>query len=226
MDKKLDLIINAARNDLAHKNMVAFLGDQYSGKTVTCAIIRHALSNSFVPDSNGKWEAWVSDGRTRLNKILTSLESGKYPAKTLPADPLPINIEIFHKEGLGGSIEIVFRDMSGELWKKLLVDEYENIDERVREILTTSKIDKKPYGLLSHIVFAKTYIILIDCKEIKNWKEQQRYLAAMIQSLRDIKKRVGDAVNNKITSSIAIIFSKYDTLTKELQKSPEEFLRR
>jgi len=83
--KTFEQLIGDARADLQDKNIVAFLGEVKSGKTVVSALLKHAIFNHFIPKRAGKYEAIVSEGMTSMNKILGDmLKNGKFPESTKP----------------------------------------------------------------------------------------------------------------------------------------------
>lgn len=222
---KIDIIIQASKDDFAKKKTVAFVGERKSGKTVITAILKHAMVNHFIV-SNPQWKVWVIEGSSRINDITKKLTNGKFPGSTLPGDASPITLEIFSNEGTGGGIEITLQDMAGESKEKFLRKEFKNEDDRIRDIFTQQPIKGKPYGMLAHLAFAKIYVLVVDCGKFEDWENEQSYLANTIRSLSLIQKRVGNDNNGKIISPMAIIFSKYDRLPKEEQKTAEKLLEK
>ncbi len=222
---KIDNIIQVSKEDFAKKKTVAFVGERKSGKTVIATILKHAMVNHFVV-SNPQWKVWVTEGSSRINAITKKLTHGTFPGSTLPGDASPITLEIFSDEGTGGGIEITLQDMAGESKEKLLREEFKNEEERILSIFTQQPIKKKSYGMLAHLAFAKIYILVVDCGKFVDWENEQSYLANTIRSLSLIQKRVGSDNNGKIISPMAIIFSKYDRLPKEEQKTAEKLLER
>ena len=222
---RIDNIIQVSKDDFAKKKTVAFVGERKSGKTVIAAILKHAMVNHFVR-SNPQWKAWVTEGSSRINDITTKLTHGKFPGSTLPGDASPITLEIFSDEGTGGGIEITLQDMAGESTERFLGKEFKNEEERISEIFTQQPIKGKSYGMLAHLAFAKIYVLVVDCGKFADWENEQSYLANTIRSLSLIQKRVGSDNNGKIISPMAIIFSKYDRLPEDKQKTAEQLLEK
>lgn len=215
--------IDQAKEDFKDQVMVAFLGDKYSGKTVHCALIKDAAAKHLKDHTNGKYLGIATDGSERMNQIIDKLYDGEFPAKTFPEEATPMTVEIFSKSA-GETIKIVLRDMAGEKKEDLLEKEMP-IDDRMEKIFNLAPIEGKPYGLLTHLVFAKIYIILIDCDKHKKWPSKQAYVKDTIRHLFQIKERIGEIANNRIYAPIAIVFSKYDTLFKEDRKSVKELMK-
>ena len=223
LPKTVQEIIDIGKQDFKDEIMVAFLGDKFSGKTVYCALIKDVLAKDLREHTNGKYIGVGTDGSDRMNKIIDKLYNGKFPAKTLLSEATPMTLEIFSKSG-AEKMKIVLRDMAGEK-KEDLLEKDMDVDERLEKIFKMSPIPEKPYGLLSHLVFAKIYIILIDCSKIDNWSSKQAYIKDTIRHLYDIKTRIDDTVNKRIHAPIAIVFSKYDTLTKEKKKPVKTLMK-
>ena len=216
-------IIDKAKKDFEDQILVAFLGDKFSGKTVQCALIKDAVARYLRDATNGEYYGIGTDGSERMNLLIKKLHNGEFPAKTTPDEATPMTIEIHSKTGAGGVMKIVLRDMAGEQGEDLLQKEM-GVDDRLEKIFKVAPIDGKPYGLLTHLIFAKIYIILIDCSKYDRWSYEQAYVKDTLRSIFEIKKRIGEITNNKLTSHIAIVFSKYDTL-KEPAKPPKELLK-
>ena len=220
--KTVQEIIEIGKNDFKDKVTVAFLGDRFSGKTVHCALIKDVLAKYLNRYTNGEYIGVATEGSDRMNKIIEKLYNGKFPAGTLPSDPKPTILDVFSRSG-GSKMQIVLRDMAGEQRWKLLGQEMD-VDERLEKIFEAAPIDGKRYGLLTHLIFAKIYIIVIDCSKINKWPSEQAYIKDTILHLFEIKERIGDTMNSRMHSPIAIVFSKYDTLPEEQKKSAKELM--
>ena len=221
--KTVQEIIDIGKEDFKDEIMIAFLGEKFSGKTVHCALIKDVLAKDLKDYTKGKYIGIGTDGSDRMNQIIDKLYAGVFPAKTLLTEATPMTLEIYSKSA-GDKMKIVLRDMAGEK-KEDLLEKDMDVDERLEKIFKMAPIPGKPYGLLSHLVFAKIYIILIDCSKIDDWPSKQAYIKDTIRHLFDIKKRIDDIVNNRIHAPIAVVFSKYDTITKEKQKPVKELMK-
>lgn len=215
--------IDIAREDFKDQVMVAFLGDKYSGKTVHCALIKDAAVKRLNEHTNGKYRAVATDGSGRMNKIIDKIYAGEFPAKTYLEEATPMTVEIFSKSA-AETIKIVLRDMAGEKKVDLLEAEMP-VDDRIEKIFKLDQIEGKPYGRMAHLVFAKIYIILIDCSKYDKWPSNQAYVKDTIRHLFEIKERIHDISNNRIHAPIAIVFSKYDTIDKEKKKPVEDLMK-
>ncbi len=227
--KNLDQLVENARSELHDENLVAFLGELKSGKTVVSCLLKHALFNHFVPKSREKYEAIVTGGSTIINETLGGmLKDGLFPQGTWPITSPVISMEIHTIKGRGpGVVKLILRDMSGENYIKLLLKEYTNPEDRLYDILTFHNVEKKPVGPLAHLIFAKVYVIIIDCSGKNPWEEEQAYAAQMITALKQMKELVRDSENGKIRNPIAIVFTKTDELDDKTRSlSAEELLKK
>ena len=215
-----------ARNSFHDKNIIAFLGQPKSGKTVVFALLKHALFNHFIPKRSKEFNAIVTSGQTLINKILGDMiKKQLFPPITRPIDRPIFSIEIHKIRGKGPSeIELILNDMSGENHMDYLVNEYGNPDDRLEHILTLHS-SNNPFGPLSYLIFSKIYVIIIDCTESQNWEHEQSEHALVIQSLYEIQKSAKLTRNDKIISPLAIIFTKADKLNeKDRLKKPKELM--
>lgn len=226
MEPKLQKSLEKARNDLYDENIVAFLGEEDSGKTVVSALLKHALFNHFIPNSNGKYEGIVSGGQDIINQTLGDMiKEGEFPQKTKPIERRVISVDIFTTKGKGpGKVELILRDMSGEDFTDYLTREYSNPEKRLHDILMANKNDGEEYGPLAHLVFAKMYAILIDCEKYDFWEHEQSYAAVAVTALRKIKELAKDTQNKRIYHPLAIIFTKTDKLDPKIKSLPAEKL--
>lgn len=202
--------LEQAYADFADRFTVAFLGTRYAGKTVHCALLKDAAARRLKRHTNGKYLGVATAGAGRINRIVDALYDGQFPAKTAEGAAVQLTVEISSTEN-GTEIPLIFHDMAGEEYDDLLVDEMD-AEERIRRILETSKVDSKPYGLMAHLIFAKVYIMLVDCSDIESWNSSQAYIKDAIRSIYEIKKRIRALHNSKVSSHLAIVFSKYDML--------------
>ena len=206
--------------------MVAFLGEKYSGKTIACALIKEALTRYYEKYTKGKWIGISTHGSKKMREITSDLTNGKFPAKTLLSEATPMTLEIISPSE-GKKIEIVLRDMAGEKRKNIFEEDYEDTDQRLEEIFDMAPIDGKDYGLLAHVIFAKIYIIVIDCSKFADEHDirmEETDIKDSIRRLWEIKERVGDATNQRIHDSIIFLFTKYDQLPATKKKLPEELM--
>ena len=222
----LDTRIKNAKNDFGNQFMVAFLGEKYSGKTIACALIKDALTRHYKKHTDGKWLGISTEGSKKMKQITSDLTNGKFPAETLLAEATPMTLEII-SPAEGKKIKIVLRDMAGEKRKEIFEEEYSDIDKRLKEIFDIAIIDEKNYGLLSHVIFAKMYIIVIDSSKFTDdhvIRMEETDIKESIRRLWEIKERVDDTTNHKIHDSIAFLFTKFDQLPTDMKKSPKELM--
>ena len=205
--------LGRAYDDFADRFTVAFLGTQHAGKTVHCALLKDAAARRLKRHTNGKYLGVATAGAGRINAIVDALYDGQFPEKTPEGEAMQLTVEISSTEN-GTDIDLIFHDMAGEEYDELLVTEMQ-AEERIRRILETARIDGKPYGLMAHLIFAKIYVILVDCSDIETWNSSQAYVKEAIRSIYGIKKHIHALHNSKVSSHLAIVFSKCDTLEDE-----------
>ena len=216
--RKLRDTLDQAHADFDGRFPVAFLGTRYAGKTIHCALLKDAAARHLMRHTNGKYLGVATVGAGRINRIVDALYDGRFPEKTTEGEAVQLTVEISSTEN-GTDIDLIFHDMAGEEYDDLLVKEMPvegmSVEERIRKILTTSKMEDKAYGLMAHLIFAKIYVILVDCTCIESWASTQAYIKDAIRSIHGIKKYVRALHHGKISSHLAIVFSKCDTLASE-----------
>ena len=205
--------LDQARADFDDMVTVAFVGTRHAGKTVHCALLKDAAAKHLMRHTRNQYVGVATAGSGRINKIMDALYDGRFPKKTAQGEATPLTVEITTARN-GGDLALIFHDMAGEEYDELLTREMP-IKERIQVIVDTPKIDGKSYGLMSHLIFAKIYVVVIDCSDIKRWGSLQAYVKDAIRSIYEIKKYIHGLYNNKIAADIAIVFSKCDTLSDD-----------
>ena len=215
-EKQLQPLIEKTRPQFQDKDIVAFLGQVSSGKTVVSSLLKYSLSKSWVPKSKGKWEAVSSSGHDRINEIIRKLKEGVFTSPT-PKENFPkLVLDIYNMEGKPVKFELALHDVSGENYADYLTDpSYPNIDDRLIDILS---------GDGAYLAYAKKYVIMIDCEQKKDWDTDIAKVAPMISKIREIKQKIHTfSSDEKIHSPIAIVFTKSDRLsTTDKKKSAQE----
>lgn len=211
--RRASAALEQAYEDFADRFTVAFLGTRRAGKTVHCALLKDAAARRLMRHTNGKYLGVATAGAERINKIVDALYDGRFPEKTAEGEAVQLTVEISSTRN-GTDIDLIFHDMAGEEYDELLVGEMP-AEDRIRRVLEAAKIDGKPYGLMAHLIFAKIYVVLVDCTEIGSWGSSQAYIKEAIRSIHGIKKHIHALHNSRVYSHLAIVFSKCDTLDDE-----------
>jgi len=220
MSKNIGISLAKTKKEFQNQFMVAFLGEKHSGKTIACALLKDALTRHYEKYSKGEYFGISTHGSTRMNKLIDKLTNEIFPAKTLLSEATPMTLEIVSPNA-GDTIEIILRDMAGEKRKDLLQAEFPNVDERLQAIFNTSK-------LLTHVLFAKIYLFVIDCSKFgddNKLRMEDAYVKDTILHLFDIKERAEELTGNRMHDPIAFIFTKYDLLPEKKQKLPSELIK-
>lgn len=217
-DKQLEQLIEKTRPQFNEKNIVAFIGEVSSGKTVVSALLKYTLSTSWIPKSNGKWEAVSSSGYDEINEIIREMKKGVFPSPTPKKNYPKLVIDVHNMEGKPVKIELILHDMSGENYASLLSKPYTNEEDRLIDILSTDG---------AYLAYAKKYVILINCENKSQWDTDPSNAAPMLSSIRKIKQLIHHTNSDeKIHSSIAIVFTKSDRLSpQDIKKTPEELMK-
>ena len=211
-DDALDVqgALDQARGDFEDRVAVAFLGTRHAGKTVHCALLKDAAAKHLMRRTNRRYVGVATDGSERINRITDALHDGRFPEKTLEGEAVPLTVDITSRRN-GAGLSMIFHDMAGEEYDDLLAKEMD-AKERVRRILDTPKIADKEYGLMTHLIFAKIYIVVIDCSRVGSWPSFESYIKDAIRSIYDIKKHTRALYRGKIAADMAVVFAKHDEL--------------
>ena len=205
--------LEEARDELHDKNTVCFLGEVKSGKTVSSSLLKHALFNHFVPNHADDYQAIVSHGMDTINRSLGDMIIHReFPASTLPVSDPQVVLNVYKMSGIGaGKIEIILRDSSGEHFFTHLIKESIDSGDRLYNVLNSYHGPDK-VGPLAHYIFAKLYILTVDCSDVASLAHKQSLLANAIVTLNKLHAAAKLTHNQKIDCPIAILFTKADLL--------------
>lgn len=207
----LEQLIEKTRTEFQDgQNRVAFLGEVSSGKTVVAALFNYTLSKSWIPKTNGKWEAVPISGQDEINDIVRKMKKGEFAGVTPGGNYPKLVVGIYNMEGTPTKYELTLHDMSGENYSEYLTDPaYGSIEERLLEILSNDS---------AYLAYAKKYVIMIDCEKRDEWDTDISKVAAMISKIREIKQKIHNFdKNEKLHVHIAILFTKADLLSEDEQ---------
>ena len=200
--------LEQARADFDDCVPVAFLGPLRAGKTVHCALLKDAAAKHLMRHTNGRYVGIATDGSERINQITDALYEGRFPEKTMQGGAVPLTVEITSTKNRA-NLSLILHDMAAEEYDELLVKEMP-VEERIRQILGTPKVPDKPYGLMTHLIFAKIYVVVIDCSATDSWGSSESYVKDAIRSIYSIKEHVHDLYRGRIPADMAIVFAKHD----------------
>lgn len=214
------------RAELHDKDTVCFLGEVKSGKTVSSSLLKHAVVNHFVPRHPDDYQAIVSQGMEAVNRSLGDIILHKqFPASTLPVDNPRVVLNIYKMSGnRAGKYEIILQDSSGEHFFNYLIQECHDPNNRLHEMLDQS-LDSDKVSPLAYYIFARLYILTVDCSDIAALEHKQSLLANAITALHKLHTAASITRNKKIDSAIAIVFTKSDLLNgDDSSQSPTKLL--
>ena len=198
------------------KEIVSFLGEVESGKTVVSALLYYHLSKNWIPSSKGRWEAVPVSGDETINEIIRNMKQGSFTDPT-PKNEYPRLItDIYNMEGKPSKTRLRLHDMSGETYASSLSKEYISEKERLTEILS---------GDGAYIAYASQYVIMVDCDLREDWDTDICKIVKMISSIKEIKRQIHNLNSNeKIHVPIAVVFTKSDRLPDNERDLPPEKL--
>lgn len=222
--KNPDQLINIGKETYQSKSVIAFLGKAFYGKTVVSTLLYDALFHYFIPKNSDKFTAGVIKGYNTLYQTHKMMVEGNFPPPNLPGPVPEIAIEISNTDVLGGKIELFLRDMSGEDHESLLLTEKEPND-LVNTVLSETA-GANTIGPFSYLVFAKMYVMLLDCSNFHTWRYEDLRFAQLVKAILDMKKGINETVQGKIAVPIAIILTKADTLPPDVQESAEDLIKK
>ncbi|MFZ1077981.1 MAG: hypothetical protein WAN47_11200 [Nitrosotalea sp.] len=212
VEERLNTILPAAEAELGNRNFVAILGLSGVGKTVLVTLLGHALDKYFLKKQS-EIKGRITGGRVFLETCENGMLDGIFPERTQLLAREEIVIEMNRSGGTGKAIEIRLPDISGETFNTLCLGDEISAKERALKIFETSKPKGKTFGDMTYVIYAKIYLILLDCSKIGEWEKlaiRHNQALATIKELQSVrlKKEI-----NKIESPIGIVLTKSDTLS-------------
>lgn len=223
MSQQKDPILESAEKELKSENMVAFLGPPFSGRTVVATLFKRAMFHSFL-DKYKEFGANVARGNDFLASTEASMLSGEFPTKTPSLETNEIEFEVARTGALGSSIRLRIRDLSGEDYDVLCLGPDIEPKDRIHNIITKGKGKNQPYGPLSFLIFAKMYIIVLDCGEYSDWDKLQLRYSQLLNTLLQFKQAIKEDKDGKITTPIGILLTKTDQLPDTNTVSAEDLI--
>ena len=218
--------ISFAKKDFKNETVVTFLGDTYSGKTVYCALLKNTIAKHLYDSTGGEYEGLAKYGSEKINYIIKNIYEGEFPEKTKLDAKTKVVMEITSPK-LNTPIKITLQDMPGETYYEFIEKEIvdEDVENRLKDIMQHHIKKGEHYGPFTHLIFAKIYVIVMDCSKYDQWPGMEGELATTIENLYKYKDYVDMTVRGKIYDPIAILFTKYDTLDPDDKKDPDKLFK-
>ena len=208
-EEDLDKLIAQKRPGSKDEIRIVFLGNPKSGKSVLAALLKYRLVYSWIQMTRGMMKAAVLSGHEEVTKIIEGMKLGRFPLTTSPDHFPKLVMDLEDMRGRPSTLSM--QDMSGEVYK----------DRLVKESATHQKI---LHGLLTegaeHVVFATKYVIVVDCSVKNRWIEDSASIATLVGNLRYMSNRIHGGGDRKMSTRIAIVFTKADRLQPEDCKKP------
>jgi len=217
-------MLQAATQAYANSKQIAIIGPPKAGKTVIAGLLYDSIVNKFLP-THSTYRLQVENGLDFLQRTMLNLKKGEFPAKT-PADEInKVEMILSQDVGTGGKIEIKLHDVVGETYEELYIQELPQ-NERLFRTLEKGKQKGQPYGDTAFLIFAKLYVVLVDCEKINDWPKVSYDNVKLVNTILQWKEGIGQTDKGKIKTPIAIMFTKTDLLTEAMaKKSGEELLK-
>lgn len=215
MPPEIDEEVRALRRDHDQLCEVAFLGNSGSGKTVVVALLVDCMT-TYWSDGNQKACPVIIKGEKRINDAIGDLMNLKYPSATKKGDP-PTIIKINGSREPSNNGNIILHDIPGEDFVQKIADNEDDVVSMLNLIRSEGQ---------EHLIFAKKYVIAVDCSEMDTWKIDSGRLAAALVRIMNVRKYVYER-DLKIDVPVAVLITKTDTLEGDMQhQSVEEILKR
>lgn len=225
MSDKPPTLLKTVTGIFGPQNIMAFVGNPGSGKTVVGTLLKDAIYSHFVKQHGDEFGFNLVKGSDILEETEEYIFNQKvFPPETDPGTQSELKFEITRKGPMGGKIIIQIKDLSGEDFLKVFLGDDHEPTARVNNILT-DKEKTEPYGPFSFLIFAKLYAIAIDCAEFPHWKNIDTRHAQLLNSILGFKKVLGETENDQFTTPLAIILTKTDTLKNGIEGSAEEMVK-
>ena len=211
VEEKIAPILKVAPTIQAENN-VAVLGPSRTGKTVFITLLSHAMDNHFL-DEHPDLRAQPKDGRPFLELCENSMRDGEFPERTQQLSRDKIVFEMRGTGATAGSMEFKLPDISGEDYDHMCLGPEIRGDERVVKVCDMGKTKGMPYGENIYAVYAKMYVFLLDCSKIETeWENNQTKYTQALTTIQDFKKSTKTDRNGRISTPIAIVLTKADSL--------------
>lgn len=210
VQERLQNALAGVENEMKGKKYVAITGFSGVGKTVLLTLLNHALDNFFL-DQHTDIKGHVALGRPTLEKWENSMLDGEFPQRTQVSTREDIVIEMSGRGITSTTSHIHLPDISGEDFNAMCIDEIDD-EERVLQVLDMAKSKGKPHGLMSYVLSADMYLILLDCSKISDWEKLAIRHLQFLTTIRAFKNVMKKTKNGNIDNPIGIILTKSDTL--------------
>ena len=211
VQEKIVPILKASET-IRNENNVAVLGPSGTGKTVFITLLSHAMDNHFL-DEHRELLAHPKEGRPFLERCENSMRGGEFPERTQQLSRDKIIFEMRGTGATASSIEFKLPDISGEDYKNMCLGEEIRGNERVVKVCEMGKIKGEPYSEMIYAVYAKMYVILLDCSKMKtDWENDQTQYSQALTTIQEFKKSTNTSKNGRIDTPIAIVLTKADSL--------------
>lgn len=209
MNPEADGEVRAMREEHDRMCEVAFLGNAGSGKTVVAALLVDCMA-TYWSGGNQIVGPVIMRGERRINDAINDLMNHKYPPAAKEGDP-PTMIRINGSRGPSGSGSITLHGVQGGGLVKRIAD---SEDEGSIWDLVRGEGQE-------HLLFAKKYVIAVDCSEMGVWDTDGGGLAAALERIGDVRGYVYGC-QAKIDVPVAVLITKTDTLPDDMQHQPVE----
>lgn len=213
-----------ASETVLEENNVAVLGPSGTGKTVFITLLSHAMDNYFL-DEHPELRAHPKAGRPFLEACENNMRDGLFPERTQQLSRDKIIFEMRNTGATATTIEFKLPDISGEDYKNMCLGEEIRGEDRVVKVSDMGKGKGESFGHMIYAIYAKMYVILLDCSKLPEWEQMQTKYTQALTTIQDFQTITGNSKNERINVPIAIVLTKGDKL-ENIDIAPNELVHK
>lgn len=205
--------VRALRREHEQLHEIAFLGSVGSGRTVVAALLVDCLTTHWS-DGTRAVSSVITQGEKRINDAIHDLMNCRYPAAT--KDGENTTVITIGDPSRSAEYSVMLHDMPSEDFVGKLTNNEGDMASMFDLIRNMGQ---------EHLIFAKKYVIVVDCSRVDTWDTDSARLATALLRIMEVRRYVYET-DKKIDVPVAVVITKTDTLPEEWaqQKSVVEIL--
>ena len=203
MDGGLAAGLDDARQEYSGRDVIAFVGQAGSGRTVVAALLQHTLATYWDPKFTEVYGS-VIRGRMALDNAMAGMRNGMYPGETLRDGRPEIRIRLRNLRRDPGEWEITIDGARGEGAVGLLA-----AGAPPGRVLEAG---------MGHLLLAAKYVLVVDCTGRGTWDGDGPMAAAAVEGLARMRDIMPDG--DGTGPEVAVLFTKADVLPAEMKYVP------
>jgi GTPase SAR1 family protein len=184
------------------QDVIGMVGFSQSGKSVFASLFTHFLHQTVKQlGVDGALEEGYETVRENMDWLL---KKKQFPPATQPGTVRTIKILLTKKNfRTDKSILLQVNDMAGEPFSRLAEG---NVADPVNFLLTYQTATGQGIGPYGFILYAKAFVITIDCSNYADWSTLQYDYCMLLRVIKEGRKK------DKLNTPIAFVFTKCDLL--------------